>query len=194
MDRRIFLRQSINTLASSAIPFTLGVPFNVKAEPNPLISSTPKLGLSTLHWQSLDSALKHLLPSGKNSPGAKEIYALQYFHFILGRPDLDPAEYQFLINGIKQLTELSTTEHKRDFATLSHTEKEATLRKLESTHEGYYWLRSVLQYLMEALLGDPAYGANPGGVGWQWLEIKPGFPRPTPSQARQASEVRLHDV
>jgi gluconate 2-dehydrogenase gamma chain len=31
---------------------------------------------------------------------------------------------------------------------------------------------------MEALLTDPAYGGNPGGIGWRWLQHVPGYPRP----------------
>jgi gluconate 2-dehydrogenase gamma chain len=39
-------------------------------------------------------------------------------------------------------------------------------------------LSLLLYYIFEALLSDPVYGGNPGGIGWQWLEHQPGFPRP----------------
>ena len=45
--------------------------------------------------------------------------------------------------------------------------------------EKYFnWLSLLLTYLLEALLADPVYGGNPGGIGWQWLAHQPGFPTP----------------
>jgi len=31
---------------------------------------------------------------------------------------------------------------------------------------------------MESVLGDPVYNINKDGSGWNWLEHKPGLPRP----------------
>jgi gluconate 2-dehydrogenase gamma chain len=28
------------------------------------------------------------------------------------------------------------------------------------------------------MLSPPAYGGNPNGIGWQWLNHQPGFPLP----------------
>lgn len=194
MHRRFFLKQTATALAASTVPVILTVPFNAQPEPNPLTHPNPTLGLTPLHWQTLAATLEHLLPSEPSAPGAKEIHALPYFHFVLNQPSLAPAEYDFLINGVKQLTDFSTTENKQAFSTLNTHDKEKTLRKYEATDDGYYWLRSVLQYALEALLGDPAYGGNPNGAAWQWLEITPGFPRPKNNAAVQSAEVRFYGL
>ena len=69
------------------------------------------------------------------------------------------------------------------FEALDFTRKEQLLRYLaDRTRWGKNWLSLLLYYLFEALLADPAYGCNPDGVGWQWLEHQPGFPRPPPDK------------
>ena len=62
---------------------------------------------------------------------------------------------------------------------LSESKREAALRELEGTSRGENWIATVLMYIFEALLCDPAYGGNPEGVGWRWLQHDPGFPRPS---------------
>ena len=47
---------------------------------------------------------------------------------------------------------------------------------------GGRWLRELIHYILEALLSDPVYGGNPGGIGWRWLEHRPGYKRPSPQQ------------
>ena len=36
----------------------------------------------------------------------------------------------------------------------------------------------LIGYIFEAMLAPPAYGGNPNGVGWQWLQHKAGYPLP----------------
>ena len=56
---------------------------------------------------------------------------------------------------------------------------EIALRELEKTGAGRSWITELLHYLFEALLTDPVYGGNPGGIGWKWLDHTPGFRRPS---------------
>ena len=56
------------------------------------------------------------------------------------------------------------------------------LRRIAASPAGENWLSTLILYLMEALLTDPAYGGNPGGIGWRWLRHTPGYPRPTPDK------------
>ncbi|MBL4865708.1 MAG: gluconate 2-dehydrogenase subunit 3 family protein [Pseudomonadales bacterium] len=179
MDRRLFLQHSVRAAVGGFVPVVFSVSFDATAEPDPLIESNSKLGLSNADWKTLASAQEHLLPSEKNVPGAKEVSATKYFHYVLNQPELDPEELEFLVKGVTELAELSIKEFKKPFFELNNNNKEKVLRALERTDDGFYWLRSVLFYLLEALLGDPSYGGNPEGIGWQWLDIKPGFPRPT---------------
>ena len=52
------------------------------------------------------------------------------------------------------------------------------MRQIEQSRAGRNWLSLLLTYVLEALLADPVYGGNPDGIGWQWLEHQPGYPRP----------------
>ncbi len=44
--------------------------------------------------------------------------------------------------------------------------------------EGAGWIRVVLGYTLEAVLGDPVHGGNVGEAGWTWAGYEPGDPRP----------------
>lgn len=183
MKRRNFLQGSIQTVVVSSALTIFNVPFSIAK------NTSSQLELSSPDWKTIASLHDYLLPSEEDSPGAKEIFSAEYFYFVLNQPDIDPDELLFLIRGTKHLSDLSMRENKKPFFSLNSEEKEKTLRKMETTGDGYYWLRSMLHYLLEALLGDPVYGGNPQGIGWRWLEIKPGFPRPIDSKAAQNIRV-----
>lgn len=186
MKRRQFLKQTIGgagvgAVVLAAAPIIFSIPFDANAEPDPLKSPNFELGLSTAHWETLAAIQAHMLPSEKNVPGAKEVNGLKFFHYVVTQPDINPEEKVFLINGVKSIVLLNDKLNQKAFAELNSDEREKTLRAFEDTDDGYYWLQSVLHYLLEALLGDPSYGGNPKGIAWEWLDIKPGFPRPLAS-------------
>lgn len=135
-------------------------------------------GLSAEWWQTLEAVQAHLLPSEPDAPGSVEIDAAGYLRFVLSEATLEPAEREFLVQGIAKLEQLTRAKTGRRFSELSEDEREAVLRDFEATAEGRRWLVEMLGYLLEALLGDPVYGGNPEGVGWRWLGHRPGFPRP----------------
>jgi gluconate 2-dehydrogenase gamma chain len=66
----------------------------------------------------------------------------------------------------------------RSFLALDDEQQELVLRDIAESDAGENWLSTLLTYLFEALLTDPVYGGNPGGIGWKWLQHVPGFPRP----------------
>ena len=37
----------------------------------------------------------------------------------------------------------------------------------------------MLRLTLEAFLGDPVHGGNPGQIGWKWIGHKPPVHRPT---------------
>ncbi|MCR4300082.1 MAG: gluconate 2-dehydrogenase subunit 3 family protein [Sulfuricaulis sp.] len=129
-------------------------------------------------WRTLAAVQAHLLPSESSAPGAREIHAEAYLRGVLADPKLAPADRAFLIDGVESIGKLARGMTGKHFVELSHDEREAVLRGFGEMPEGERWLEEMLGYLMEALLGDPVYGGNPDGVGWQWLAHNPGFPRP----------------
>lgn len=123
----------------------------------------------------------HLLPSGTDSPGAADVNATAYLSRFVSHPRTDPVDARFVRRGLGWLQDAANESFGKPFQELAEEEKESTLRALEAGR-GSVWLSVVLAYTLEALLGDPAYGGNPDGVGWNWLEHQPGFPRPTPDK------------
>ena len=130
-------------------------------------------------WALLDAVQQHLLPSEPESPGAREIQALAYLRFVVGDVKVDAEERGFILAGTAWLEDLSLQRMSASFLDLDHEAREALLRQVAASPQGENWLSTLLLYLMEALLTDSAYGGNPDGIGWRWLEHTPGYPRPS---------------
>jgi len=130
-------------------------------------------------WKTLDAVFEHLFPAIDGAPGARDIRVISYMQTMLNAPDADPADMPFINNGVGWLNDLSQTEYKQDFTALNESNREIILRKIETSNAGERWLSLLLTNLIEALVSDPVYGSNPGGIGWQWLQHTPGYPLPT---------------
>lgn len=133
-------------------------------------------------WLVLDAVQRHLLPSEADSPGAAEINALGYLRFVVQDPLLDVDERRFLLKGVDWLEGLVQENGGGSFLELDEPGREGILRRIAASAGGENWLSTLILYLLEALLTDPAYGGNPNGLGWRWLEHIPGYPRPTPDK------------
>lgn len=129
-------------------------------------------------WPTLDAVSRHLLPSETDSPGATDIHALDYLRFVVGDRRVDRQEREFLLQGCEWLDELARQGHAQPFVALSADAREGLLRQTAATPVGEIWIATLLTYLFEALLTAPAYGGNPDGIGWRWLQYIPGFPLP----------------
>jgi gluconate 2-dehydrogenase gamma chain len=127
----------------------------------------------------LQALQEHLFPKSYDSPGANDINALHYLHFVLTDPDIDEDNKNLLISGIDWLEEECHTTYNKSFINLSSQERDQIFRIIEDSNWGYRWLSLNLIYIFEALLSDPIYGGNPNEIGWRWLDHAPGFPRPT---------------
>jgi len=180
MDRRRFLFSMSAALAASTPVFSAlqSVQAAVKQTP-PTIA-----GLTLAQWDVIALIQEHLLPSEADAPGAKDINALSYFQSVITHPRREPADKLFLLQGLNALEARAEKKWQHRFFTLDHDQRETLLREYEQSRDGRNWLRMLLDTLMEALLTDPVYGGNPEGIGWQWLQHTPGFPRPPyPQQA-----------
>jgi len=130
-------------------------------------------------WPVLAATQNHLFPSELGAPGAREINALSYLQGVLADPRGDREEQRFILKGVDWLEDLSRQHHKTAFVDLDPIRREQVLREVANSRPGENWLSTLLLYICEALLTDPVYGGNPGGIGWAWLGHQPGFPRPT---------------
>ncbi|WP_440874837.1 gluconate 2-dehydrogenase subunit 3 family protein [Thalassotalea sp. PLHSN55] len=136
----------------------------------------------TPEWQTLIAVQNHLLPSSASGPGAEEIQAFVYLYNIVHLQPTEQDEIEFIFNGVGWLNGYSQQQHSKNFIALTTDEKEQILRGISRSRAGENWLNTLLGYIFEAMLSPPAYGGNPNGIGWQWLEHKAGFPLPKAGQ------------
>ncbi|MGB0938640.1 MAG: gluconate 2-dehydrogenase subunit 3 family protein [Colwellia sp.] len=133
-------------------------------------------------WRTLNSTLNHLLPASKTGPSAKEINALNYLYQIITVQPTPEDEKAFIFKGVGWLNGFSKSEQKKEFPDLDFDQKEQVLRKISRSKAGENWINTLLNYLLEAMLSPDAYGGNPNGIGWQWLDHQGGFPLPKKGQ------------
>jgi gluconate 2-dehydrogenase gamma chain len=129
-------------------------------------------------WQVIDVVQQHLFPVEDNSPGAREINALTYLQFIVTDDTLDTDSREFITQGAMWLEGMADQLYKKSFVELKSDSREKVLKRIASSKAGENWLSTLLLYITEALLSDPAYGGNPNQLGWKWLQHIPGYPRP----------------
>lgn len=132
----------------------------------------------TQRWQLLDIVQQHLFPSEPGIPGAREINALAYLRFVVGDPKVDQEQRDFILQGAIWLQELALQNHTQAFVELAPEQREQLLQQTARSRAGENWLSTLVLYVLEALLSAPAYGGNPDGIGWRWLQHTPGFPLP----------------
>ena len=143
-------------------------------------------------WKTLAAVQQHLFPATADSPGASDFKAIVYRRNSIENPAADGEDKTFIVNGVDWLNDLSRERYQRPFSAFDEAERETVLRLIEQSRAGRNWLSLLLTYVLEALLADPVYGGNPGGVGWKWLAHQPGFPTPAQDKAwyRLAVPVR----
>lgn len=187
MDRRRFLVGTGSALSAALLTRLEAF----AAMPPP---STPLSGadIEPAGWRTLGLVQEHLFPSEPQAPGAKDVNALAYLNFVMNWKGTDPAELGILRTGLAALTRIAADPDGSTFDMLGAQGREQVLRSVEASDGGSEWITLVLDYVFEALLADPVYGGNPGGIGWRWLEIQPGYQRPGPDQRYFKYTARDH--
>ena len=139
---------------------------------------TSLTGLTPMQWKMMAAVHEQLLPSEAEIPGAREINAAGFLRLVMADPRFDSTDREYMRAGAVELEDVCRALYSKSFLALGSEHREAALRRLEQRRTGRGWLAELLEFLIEALLGDPSHGGNPDGVGWQWMEIHPAFPRP----------------
>jgi gluconate 2-dehydrogenase gamma chain len=137
---------------------------------------------SQAQWAIIAAVQDHLLPSEPDAPGAREVNAIAYLDRTLADPRFDPDIKGLILKGIGWLEEIAQGQEGLPFPRIEPTRREKLLREIAATRAGRRWLSNLVTYCLEAMLADPRYGGNPGGIAWKWLEHDPGRPRPTPDK------------
>ena len=120
----------------------------------------------------------HLFPNSKVGPGAADLHIAHYLAHVFKDKRIPKGDRDYFLKGGLWLEESSFEEYNRSFLNLNSQEKEALLQQISRQRWGENFIYTSLNYIFEALLSSPVYGANPGEIGWQWLEHDPGFPQP----------------
>ena len=154
--------------------------------------------IKTDPWLTLNATLNHLLPSSKTGPSAKALQAINYLYQIMTVQPTPKDEKEFILKGVGWLNGYAKNQKSARFVELNFEEKEQVLRGISGSNAGSNWINTLLNYLLEAMLSPSAYGGNPDGIGWQWLEHQGGFPLPTKGQRYfelpKRSEIPVHNV
>jgi len=140
--------------------------------------SQPHAALTQEPWPTFAAVQLVLFPNDGNGPSANDLNAATYLHFVLNSEDIDHEERDFIFKGIDWLNQLADTQHNKNFLAAGALQQAKLIETIAKSKSGERWLSYLLLYIFEALLSDPAYGGNPDGIGWSWLEHAPGFPRP----------------
>ncbi|RCU50882.1 gluconate 2-dehydrogenase subunit 3 family protein [Corallincola holothuriorum] len=135
--------------------------------------------LSKQELAVLDAVQMQLFPDDGDGPSARDLHALDYLQWALDDPpNAEEGDKAFVKQGIGWLEDLAKSSHGQSFSALNREQQDTLLRQVSQSQAGENWLSLLLYYVMEALTLDPVYGGNPNGVGWQWLQHQPGYPRP----------------
>lgn len=132
--------------------------------------------LDPAEWRTLAAVQDRILPSAPDSPGARTVRATAYLDAALAF-GAEPGDCDTVKRGAHRLDALAADRGAEDYAALSGDDQDAVLRALLKTHGNAFFV-VVLGFTLEAFLGDPVHGGNPGGVAWTWLGHRPGWPRP----------------
>ncbi len=129
-------------------------------------------------YQTIGMLHRDLFEFSASAPSPVMLNALGYLGGVMNDPRIEQSEKQFILNGAAWLNEQSETDFKKAYYHLTSAQRNRVLETVIQETWGDNWIWTIYSYLFEALLCDPVYGANTHAVGWYWLHLEPGYPRP----------------
>ncbi|BCD59290.1 MULTISPECIES: gluconate 2-dehydrogenase subunit 3 family protein [unclassified Nitratiruptor] len=124
----------------------------------------------------LQALVEILIPySDKQLQDAAHNYII---YFIFTHPTLNNQKRKFLKKSLLWLNTFSIEKKRKSFDALAKNEQQYLLEELLEHDWGKEMITHYTTLLLEATLGDPIYGINPKGMGWERVGFTPGFPRP----------------
>ncbi len=106
------------------------------------------------------------------------INAISYLRGVFEDSYIGSEEKAFLKNGVNWLHETAQELYKLPYYRLEYSQRQSVLTHFTAERWGENWLRTLLGYFFEAMLGDPVYGGNIAEAGWHYLNHQSGLPRP----------------
>lgn len=185
LSRRAFLeRLGLATAAASAL--SLGV---LPGCSRPLGSQLGHKRLDPLdrdrrrrltddEFRLCEAAQDRLLPEEDGTPGARTVNAAAWLDASLVTVHLDTDEAERIVAGLGDLDRLARAEEGKGFLDLDLAARDVVLHAFANTPSGRQWIVTVLPLTLEAYLGAPSWGGNPGGVVWESLGMRAPYPLP----------------
>ncbi len=194
VDRRQFLTEAAGAAGIATVTYFwlegLGEPLRCR-DIEPTRPGSPGKTFNAQEWRTLAAACDRLLPTEKDSPGARSVNAIGYLDALLAEDFVSDETRKLIKDGAATLERRAREGRKaREFRNLSAEQQDDAIRVFEThtvvdpktqekTYPGHAWLKKMLSYIFEAFFGDPVHGGNPQEVAWKWAGHRPGFPRPT---------------
>lgn len=150
--------------------------------------------LNTVEFKNLVHLLHILFPEDGNGPGAITVHTDHYILWLLNDKWLPETERNEFLQNLKNLNQVAQRNYGGHFYLLDQDEQENIVATLTKNPESERWLSITLTYIFEALLLDPKYGVNPNEIGWDWLNIHPGNPRPTQEQLYPTILTKKYEI
>lgn len=130
-------------------------------------------------YQTMALLYDDLFPPSNNIPGARELNTIAYMRGVLQDERIPQERKTYLFNGVKWLDEESITGYGKKYFNLHSDQRSAILDSISKEYWGGSWLYFLMEYFFESMFCDPVYGANIDQKGWRWLNLEPGYPRPS---------------
>lgn len=169
-------KKFIKTLVLSGVAIQLPWISSCSNENEVIENTSP---LTADQFKTVRAVQDILFPDDGNGPGARQINAAPYLVWVLNDQRLDPDENNYIIEKIDEFVSYSKEKYKDHFHNLSLGDQKEIVASISEESWGNRFLSRLITLILEALLLDPAYGSNPNGTGWEWLNHDPGQPRPT---------------
>ncbi|WP_207561677.1 gluconate 2-dehydrogenase subunit 3 family protein [Sulfurimonas aquatica] len=130
-------------------------------------------GIVTLH-DTIRVVHKDLFPKAKEL----NIDTADYMKIVFNHSRITQEDKDFLKNGVKWLNEEALLLFKTTYIKLSDLNRQKVLQSIAKTDWGESWIRYMMQYILEATLGDPIYRGDKNEAAWKWLAYEGGKPSP----------------
>jgi gluconate 2-dehydrogenase gamma chain len=141
--------------------------------------------LTPAERRTTEMLVDRIIPADELGPGALELGAANYI-------DVQMADYlapqkDAWVAGLAALDAFATETQGAAFAELSPDKRDAVLQALPQNLQGFF--SQARTYTLQGTFGDPHYGGNIGGKGWDIIRYPGPRPATSPDMQRMDHEA-----
>ncbi len=141
--------------------------------------------LTPAERRTTEMLVDRIIPADELGPGALELGAANYI-------DVQMADYlapqkDAWVAGLTALDAFAMQTQEARFAELSAEKRDAVLTALPQNLQGFF--NQARTYTLQGTFGDPHYGGNIGGKGWDIIRYPGPRPATSPDMQRMDHEA-----